>query len=143
MGTDRFTTSNKTERKAVESIRKDRQVPIGGFLAAVRAPLRMADDLVARISDIGALRYSVQISGHDDFEVADEIGISHGYMSKVLKGTAGLYGRRLVRFMRATNSIAPLQWLAEQMGCDVVQRDARSAEVAALRARLNELEKTA
>jgi hypothetical protein len=142
MGTHRFITTNKTVRKAMETIGKDRQAPLG-FLGAVRAPLRMADDLVARISAVGALRYAVQLAGRDDFEIADEIGISHGYMSKVLKGTAGLHGARLVRFMRVTNSIAPLQWFAEQMGCDVVQRDARSAEVAALRARLEELERAA
>jgi hypothetical protein len=127
----------------MESIGKDRQAPIGGFLAAVRAPLRMADDLVARISDVGALRYSVQLSGSDDYEIADKVGISHGYMSKVLKGTAGLYGKRLVKFMRITNSIAPLQWLADQMGCEVTVKDSRAAEVAALRARLQELEKAA
>ena len=38
---------------------------------------------------------------------------------------------------------AKAQWLAEQMGCDVVMRDSRAAEVAALKARLQELEKAA
>jgi hypothetical protein len=119
------------------------QAPLAGFLGAVRAPFKMADDLVARITDTGALRYSVQMSGQDDYEIADEIGISHGYMSKVLKGTAGLYGKRLIRFMRKTNSVAYLQWAAWQMGCDLVVRDSRAAEVAELRARLQELERAA
>ena len=113
------------------------------FLAVVKAPSLISADLAARLSDIGALRLAVQESGHDDYEIADSVGISHGYMSKVLKGTAGLYGKRLVKFMRQTNNLAPLQWLAEQMGCDVVQRDSRSAEVAALKARLQELERAA
>lgn len=64
-------------------------------------------------------------------------------MSKVLHGTAGIYGRRLVKFMQATGSLAPLQWLAEQMGCEVVAKDSRAAEVAALKARLQELERVA
>lgn len=49
----------------------------------------------------------------------------------------------MVAFMRATNSLAPLQWMATQMGCDLVPMDARAAEVAALRQRLNELERAA
>mgnify|MGYP003544788334 FL=1 len=52
-------------------------------------------------------------------------------------------GRRLVKFMQATGSLAPLQWLAEQVGCEVVPQDARAAEVAALKARLHELERAA
>lgn len=64
-------------------------------------------------------------------------------MSKVLHGTAGLYGRRLVKFMQSTGSLAPLQWLAHQVGCEVVPQDARAAEVAALKARLLELERAA
>lgn len=113
------------------------------WLAVVKPPSMASADLVGRLSDVGALRLAVQESGHDDYEIADAIAISHGYMSKVLKGTAGLYGKRLVAFMRRTNNLAPLQWLAEQMGCDVVMRDSRAAEVAALKARLQELEKAA
>ena len=113
------------------------------FLAVVQAPRLASADILGRLSDVGALRLSVQESGQDDYEIAAALAISPGYMSKVLKGTAGLYGKRLVKFMRQTNNLAPLQWLAEQMGCDVVQRDSRSAEVAALKARLQELEKAA
>lgn len=51
--------------------------------------------------------------------------------------------KRLVAFMRVTHSLAPLQWMAEQMGCDVVMRDTRAAEVAALKERLRELGKAA
>jgi hypothetical protein len=46
-------------------------------------------------------------------------------------------------FMRATGSLAPLQWLAAQMGCEVVLQDSRAADVAALKARLLELERAA
>ena len=113
------------------------------FFGIVKAPHKMPDDLAGRISDTGAVRYAVQLSGHDDYEVADKLGVSHGYMSKILKGTAGLYGKRLVKFMRETNSLAPLQWLAHQMGCEIVVRDAIAAERAELLARLKELERAA
>ena len=123
-------TSGKTQR----------EMP---WFSQVPAPRLASEQFVANASHTGALRLAVQESGCDDYEVADAISISHGYISKVLHGTAGLYGPRLVAFMRRTGSLAPLQWLANQMGCEVVLKDSRAAEVAALRARLNDLEKAA
>lgn len=128
-----------TEWKGEESTGKHSQGDFP-FLAAVQPAKAAPAVFIAACEDVGALRYAAQCSGMDDFEVADELAISHGYMSKVLHGTAGLYGKRLVRFMRVTGCIAPLQWLAEQMGCEVVVKDARAAEVAALHARLAELQ---
>jgi len=46
---------------------------------------------------------------------------------------------RVVRFMRDAGSIAPLQWLADQIGCDVVVRDVSSARIRELEAELNRL----
>jgi hypothetical protein len=105
--------------------KRQREIPI---LSTVPAPFEAEGDTIRRMTATAAVRYAVQRSGHDDYEVADKLGISPGYMSKVMKGTAGLHGARLVKFMRITNSIAPLQWLAEQMGCEVVVRDRRAAE---------------
>lgn len=45
-----------------------------------------------------------------------------------------------MKFMQITQSLAPLQWLAAQVGCELVKKDRRAAEVAALKARLQELE---
>jgi plasmid maintenance system antidote protein VapI len=95
-------------------------------------------DFIKRASWDGVLRYAVQRSGMDDYEVADKINISHGYISRVLKGTAGLWGDRMVAFMRATGSIAPLQWLADQMGFELRMKELTEEEM--LRARLAELE---
>jgi hypothetical protein len=103
------------------------------FLGLVRDPQAAKADFIARASWDGVLRYCVQESGKDDYEVADEIHVSHGTMSKILKGTAGLWGARLVTFMRQTESIAPLQWLADQMGCDVVRRAPLESEVERLK----------
>jgi len=114
-----------------------------GLIGAV-PPMGAAEaDFIERCSWEGACRYAVQRSGKDDFEVADDIGISHGYISKVLKGTAGLWGKRLARFMRQTQCIAPLQWLANEVGCDVVPRSSQAAEIARLRALLKEVERGA
>jgi hypothetical protein len=111
------------------------------FLAAVRPPTAAPGAFVGACDEVGAIRLAAQQSGMDDFEIADHLHISHGYMSKVLHGTAGMHGKRLVSFMRITGSLAPLQWLAEQMGCDLVQRDSRAAEIAELQSRLNELQR--
>ena len=131
-----------TEWKDKETNGNDTQVGMP-FLAAVAPPVMADRSFIRRCDAVGALRLAAQQSGMDDFEIADELHMSHGYMSKVLHGTAGLHGNRLVAFMRVTNNLAPLQWLAEQMGCDVVQRDSRAAEIAELQAKLAELTKRA
>jgi hypothetical protein len=128
---------------------KDRDSPekdstAQGQLALLSAmpPMGVADlAFLDRCSWEGACRYAVQRSGKDDYEVADDVGISHGYICKILKGTAGLWGKRLVRFMRQTQCLAPLQWIAHQMGCDVVPRSSQAAEIARLRAALAEAER--
>lgn len=114
-----------------------------GHLDAVAelAPMQLADvEFLRRCSWDASLRFAVQHSGFDDYEVADDIPVSHSYMSKILKGTAGLHGPKLVSFMRRTRSLAPLQWIAERVGAEVVQRDRCAAEVAELRARLMQLQ---
>ncbi len=68
------------------------------------------------------------------------IHISHGYMSRFMRGVAQQWAKRLVAFMRETRSIAPLQWLADQMGCDVVQ-STRFRLSWSWRARVAELER--
>lgn len=120
--------------------RPQREMP---FFAVVDAPQSAPTDFVQRASWEGSIRYSTQRSGMDDYEVADKLHISAGYMSNVLKGTAGLYGLRLVKFMKLTGSLAPLQWLADQMGCDLVQRDPAKARIEELERELETLRKQA
>lgn len=89
------------------------------------------------------LAFAVQGSGMDDAELAEQIHISPGYMSKFIRGVGEQWARRPVLFMRKAGTLGPLQWMAAQVGCEVVQLDARAAEVAALQARLNELQRVA
>lgn len=72
--------------------------PVAEVPAAHLAPV----DFISRATWVGVLRYCVQRSGMDDYEIADKLGISHGYMAKVLRGTANLSGARLTRFMAIT-----------------------------------------
>ena len=104
------------------------------FLA--RVVMREADPgLVGRMSFAGVLRFALQQSGFDDHEVADRLGITPGYMSKVLHGTATLGGSRLSKFCEVTQSLAPVQWHALQFGRALV--DGREARIKALEAELN------
>lgn len=93
-----------------------------------------------RVSFSGALNEAAKTSGKDDLSIAAEIHISPGYMSRAMRGVWQQWAKRLIAFMRATNSRAPLQWLAHQVGCDVVIRSSREAEIAALREQLRALE---
>ncbi len=89
------------------------------------------------------LQFAAQASGRDDEDIAQAIAICKGYMSRFMRGVGQQWARRLVSFMRETGSLGPLQWMADQVGCEVVPRDSRAAEVAGLRARLQELERAA
>lgn len=105
------------------------------------SPPTLLDDFVLiRATFNGALNESVRRSGKEDQKIADEIHISSGYMSRFMRGVGQQWARRLVAFMKATNSRAPLQWIAFQVGCEVILKDSRAVEVAALRAKLRELE---
>jgi len=108
------------------------------LIGEVPSPIPADSSFISAASWVGVMRYAAQRSGDDDFEIADDVGISHSYMCKVLKGTAGLYGPRLVRYMRRTQSLAPLQWLADQVGCDVVLRSKQSARIAELESALRD-----
>lgn len=135
-------TVSATEWKVQASTENYTQAEMA-FLAAVQAPGEMPVALVSKASFTGCLNDAARHSGKEDQEIASDMHISAGYMSRFMRSVGEHWAKRLLRFMRSTNSLAPLQWLADQMGCDLVRRDSRAAEVAALKQRLNELEKAA
>ncbi len=97
------------------------------------APVEMRDadpEVVAYMEFAAVMRWAIQQSGYDDFEVAEKLGITAGYMSKILHGTATLGGSRLTDFCQITQSRAPIQWYAAKVGRVLV--DGRSARIKAL-----------
>jgi transcriptional regulator with XRE-family HTH domain len=116
-----------------------------GFLAEVKTPHLASEDFISRASWDGAVRYAVQRAEMDQYEVADEMPISHGYMSRIMRGTAGFTGPKLVKFMTITRSIAPLQWLADQMGYELKRKKplTKREELLAQLAELEDDEKAA
>ena len=131
-----------TDRQPQASVGKPSQVGFP-FMGLVPGAHRLDAPVVAAASFNGCLTAAAQACGKEDQQIADEIHICHGYMSRFMRGVGQQWAKRLIAFMRSTNSLAPLQWIADQMGCEVVIKDMRAAEVAALRSRLNELEHAA
>jgi hypothetical protein len=113
------------------------------FLGLVPGAQMLGGSVLASATFNGCLVEAARHSGLDDQQIADEIHICHGYMSRFMRGVAQQWAKRLVAFMRVTNSLAPLQWMAREMGCDLVVRDAQSARIAALQAELRELQRGA
>lgn len=84
-----------------------------------------------------AMSQAARDSGYDDQEIAKRIGVSPGYFSRFMRATGDAWARRLVAFMLVSKSNEPLQWMAGQVGCEVLP----AAEVAELKARLLKLER--
>lgn len=89
------------------------------------------------------LQYAAMYSGMDQEQLSKRVLISKSYMTKFLNGVGQAWARRFVKFMLETGCLGPLQWIADQVGCELVVRDSRAAELASLKARLNELERAA
>lgn len=113
------------------------EMPMG--LCAVREPQRLPADLLGAVTFSGTLNEAMRNSGQDDHEVADAIHVCHGYFSRFMRGVAQQWAKRLVAFMRVTNSLAPLQWIANEMGCEVTSRDSLAHRLAAAEAQAAEL----
>jgi hypothetical protein len=105
-------------------------------------PTLLEPSVLARVTFSGALNEAAKSSGKDDLTIADEIHISAGYMSRAMRGIWQAWAKRLVLFMRATNSRAPAQWIAHQVGCDLVVRSSREARIRELEQALVEARQT-
>jgi transcriptional regulator with XRE-family HTH domain len=130
----------RTEWKPEATTGKHSQSALG-LLAEVPPMQVLGRPLIQGVTFNGCLNESLRYLGMEDQEVAEKIHISNGYMSRFLRGVGQQWAKRLIAFMRVTHSLAPLQWMADQMGCDLVVRSSQAAELAAARARVQELER--
>lgn len=92
-------------------------------------PHLLDEAVLDRISFSGALNESAKHSGMEDYQIADQLHMSHGYMSRFMRGVGQQWARRTVGFMHHTRSRAPAQWIAHQVGCDLVVRSSREARI--------------
>jgi hypothetical protein len=104
-----------------------------GGVAQVKEYRRLPAELVAHTPLAGAFNHCLLHAGMTDEEVAKKIHISKGYMSKLLRSIWVAQLKRLIRFMRETRCIAPLQVMAHEVGCDVVMRSPIETENERLR----------
>jgi len=113
-----------------------------GGVAAVE--IAMLDKrLVARASFTGCLNECLRHDGREDQQIAEAIHVSKGYLSKLLRSVWAAQAKRLVEFMRETRNLAPLQWMAHQVGCELVRRDAMAERIAELQAELDQMRRVA
>jgi hypothetical protein len=87
------------------------------------------------------LQHAALYSGFDHLQLADATHISKSYMTKFLGGVGERWARLLVRFVRKTGCLGPLQWIANEVGCDVVPKDGKSTRIAQLQAELHDLQR--
>jgi transcriptional regulator with XRE-family HTH domain len=109
------------------------------LIGAVSEYQELPASLVARLSFNACLTEAARHGGLEDQQLAEAMHISAGYMSKFMRGVAQHWARRMVVFMRTTRSLAPLQWMANELGADIVRRAPLETEVERLKRELAEL----
>lgn len=129
-----------TEWKPEASVGKRSQGEMP-FVGEVQGPQMLDRAVIEQATFNGCLSEAARHCGMEDQEIADAIHISHGYMSRFMRGVAQQWAKRFIAYMRYTRSLAPLQKIADELGCDVVLRNSVAAELAAAKARVAELER--
>ena len=117
------------------------QIPM---LAEVHKPrfATTTELVLASRSLSSSIALAIRLSGFTDETVCETLGIDKGHFSRIMKGRAHFPVNKLPALMELTQSLAPLQWLANRMGFNLVQQQ-HSEEIEALRARLRVLENAA
>lgn len=116
------------------------QLPVHNVIRE-RAKALLPSGALRGASFSSILMNAVLRSDYDQRSLAEKMHISEGYTSRFLKTRAEAWAKRIVRFMQLTNDLGALQWMAEQMGCEIVIRACVEAELAAAKARVAELER--
>ena len=127
--------------QSASTIRKwavmQREIPI---LSAVPRPTRADDALVGHAGDmLAAVQMCVQLSGLSNEAICERLGIDPGHWTRMMQGRASLQLRKLPELMRICGNLAPLQYLAREMGYDLYE-DAKAKRRAELQAELARLE---
>jgi hypothetical protein len=140
MGIAMSTTFAAADRhtEAFTRIDSSRQAGLA-LLGVVSGQQQMPIDLVRQATFGGCLSAAAQHCGKDDQQIAVEIAISQGYMSRAMRTVWAHWAKRLVAFMQVTNSVVPLQWIADQVGCDIKVREHEAARVRELEEELRRL----
>ncbi len=111
------------------------------WLSEMRRP-QMADAALVnnRRDMLEAVQLCVQLSGEKNEALRQSLSVTKGHFTKIMQGAASLPLRKLPALMRQAGNIAPLQWLAHEMGYELqeVSKTARIAELESLLAKLKD-----
>jgi hypothetical protein len=117
-----------------------REIPL---LAAMPRPSHSAPALIGKAGDLlAAVQMCVQLSGLSNEAICDRLGIDPGHWTRMMQGRASLQLKKLPDLMRVCGNLAPLQYLAREMGFDLYE-DAKAKRKAELVAELARLEAVA
>lgn len=119
--------------KATTANHSQKPMPFMGLVDELQV---LPPTVLVRTTFNGCLNEAVRHCGMDDQLVAEALPVCKGYFSRFMRGVAEQWAKRLIRFMQITRSLAPLQWMAHQMGCDLVVRDLQAAQIAELEQQL-------
>ena len=125
------------ERKPVESIGIQRQIPIIG---EARKPEFVNADLIRSCQDArDAIGLCMQMSGYTCETLADMLGLTKGYVSKCLSGRGNFPPQLRVKLMEICGNLAPLQFEAMKLGIEL-RNDWKAQRRAELQAQIDALE---
>lgn len=117
----------------------NRELP---FLGETSPPRRVHEDAdVMACTTIGSAIERAMVSAHMTHEsLSERMGVSRGYLSLIISGKRNANVLHVLRAVRATGSLAPIQWVCKQVGgelyCDPVEQ--KRAELKAQLAALDE-----
>ncbi|WP_295541029.1 hypothetical protein [uncultured Pseudacidovorax sp.] len=135
---DRIFTPTEWKPEATAGKHTQAALPL---LGEAPHPRLLDPNTVNKTTFNGVLTFAAQHSGMEDQELAEHMHISAGYMSRFMRGIAQQWAKRLLVFMRTTGCLGPLQWMADQMGCDLVLRSAHDAKLRELHAQIAALQR--
>lgn len=115
-----------------------REIPM---FSVTRKPAAIGPELVDHAGDmLDAVRLCVQLSNLSNETICDALGIDPGHWTRMMQGRASLQLRKLPDLMRVCGNLAPLQYLAREMGYELFA-DAKAQRRAELEAELAALDR--
>lgn len=112
----------------------------GNMNQPIRKPVRGAEGMC---DTIGSAIERAMVEGRKTHEsLARDMGVSRGYLSLIISGKRKANVLHVLRAVRATGSLVPVQWVCRQVGGELYV-DEKKAQAAILRARADELDSEA
>lgn len=106
------------------------QTELKGLIGGVTRPMKPAPQALVEACRNGmdAIRLCIQLSGHQQYFLADRLGIDRGHMSRIMSGRAYFPDQLRGRLMRLCGNYAPAQFDAHDLGMALVIKPVRPAE---------------